>query len=148
MVSERVFLSRVWEDLIKKKTPVNIPYVSAHHELLFPLQRLRMYNTVMKTMRFFLVVLFFILLFTSCTTTTKRFEIVSVGMTKEEILKICGKPSSTGYSSGRTTFTYNEIHVEGTDVYIDYQIIFDENDKVIEFGQINSYSPGVLLFYI
>ena len=73
---------------------------------------------------------------TGCATTSKMNK-VSLGMTKNEVLKLMGNPVSTAGIGTEETLRYN-LYNAYSDMYEEYWVVL-QNDKVYKYGRAGDY---------
>ena len=96
----------------------------------------------MKKTLLILIALITVLVFVSCITTVSDFNKIRKGMSLIEVYNILGSPTSKGVNAdGREYYVYNNVLIDSwSNVYGDFQIIFDSNGLVVQYGQMNSYT--------
>ena len=87
-------------------------------------------------MRSLIIIMVILIALTGCATTTKMNK-VSIGMTKNEVIEIMGKPESTAGIGKEETLRYNLYNVS-IDMYEEYWVVL-HNGKVYKYGRAGDY---------
>jgi len=69
--------------------------------------------------------------------TTSKMNRISLGMTKNEVIKLMGQPSSTAGINEEETLRYNLYNIHN-DMYEEYWVVLI-NGKVYKYGRAGDY---------
>jgi hypothetical protein len=81
-----------------------------------------------------LFAVFFLILATGCIATTRRLDKVSLGMTREDVIKVMGKPESTMQSLQGEILRY-ELNESINDWYPATYYVYIANGRVRQYGR-------------
>lgn len=88
-----------------------------------------------------LFMVFSLLILTGCATTSQKTNLLSVGMTKQEVVQIMGTPKSTSAQNNTEFLLYDEYENQ-TQIYLDEPseyFIKISNGKVVSYGRMGDF---------